>query len=493
MNVLVEIDFPDGTQYFSKQVIVVGGKQYVNYIAAMSSLNEATDISPDYQVSGVTITFNDVNRHFRRLINSSTNKLIADADVRIKNVAGELLMSLVIQSFSFPPLQFEILCTNKLIEMETPINDKIDATRWPNAASAAINQVIPMAYNSVTRIKAWKVNYGGVGGTRHWLLGSKPIDLISNVEIAGETIPEKDGAAASIWFPTPTTNSIGGVTYYYLRMGHGAIQAKGDYAWVDITQSTSLKKPVAIIIDALSGHITVDTNAAFSTYLDTAGYSTSTVAHVFQEEQTISEILYEFCTAFECNYYFDNNNKVQFSYFDASAVSAASDFQSGNIITLQPGTEYDKFEIENVIRYNYDKNFQNGGFDSFSIYTGLFTTEYGEYKTETFNVYVTDSTQATDAATRRHELRRHPLGSMVGRLPISFYNQFNLGQFVRFAHIDAKTKYPVFYRVIGKSIATDENYVELTLIDYDYLSPSLPLLTESGEKILTENNFALLQ
>jgi hypothetical protein len=474
MNILVDIAFPDGTEYYSIRDTVYNSNQYIARISSITGLDSNMGSGKTYEVSPVTVVLNDMGGEFRAKAISHTNRFFSDISVIVRNSAGTILRTTAVQEWRFPPGMFVLTCSLR-VKMDADFTTKITTSNWPDAHPGAIGTVAPMAYNTVTRVKAWK----GINTVDlyDWVLGKQTISTVTRVEVGGVSWP-------NTYWALGTGNSPGGDPgWNWLNMGHGVIATYGDFAYIDVT--TPAYTPLQIITDLCAdGGITVGTNAAFATFLSNQGYTSGNVRYLLQREMTPSQALAIFCESFECNWRFDSAGEVEFIYTDRAAVSVSYSFQFPEVINISPAGPAQPDLIKNQINYQYDLEYQSNQYDDRDTYDGANQGDWGIFPVDIDFEYLTESVQAAVTATEIYQLNREPRSSWNVVVPASLGVDYQPGDYIRVSHPDLETPNPVLFFITRASTDTATNETTFQADRKNWLGPTYYIL---------QNGFYLLQ
>ena len=475
MNILLDLAFPDGTIYIAKVRAEYGGNQYADDISSVSEITESMGEEKDFESGIIVILIKDPVRAYKERLISATNQYIANVTAIIRKEDGTIISTRGVDSWSFPEDEFEIKC-NFRIDMSADVTEKINTTTWPYAATDAIGEVIPAAYNTITGIKAWKVdNRVSTGGW--WLLGSAEISTITKVVVAGETI-----------LPAYYSLQSGG-GYWWVKMSHGFIMGKADFAIVDVT--TPAYTPVEIITAQLAGTVTVATNAAFSARLVSQGYTASNCRYLLDRTMSPAEALKSFCESFECNYRLDASGEVIFNWLNRSTINLAGTLRGADILTAKQSQDYKPAQIKNRIKIHYDRNYVDGNYTSFGVYHGASQSTWGTFDAEIEYEYLTETVQANVSVTELYYLWANPPGTWEIMTTIDTGEDYNNGDWLRVSHPRFLTPNPYFVQVIRKAIQADNDIITFTVRDYNYLSKTFYLIDERGWFLLDVDGYRI--
>lgn len=487
MNILLEIQFPGGTEYFAKTTCDYNSHQYIGRIVSTVRLSENQSPDKTYETDIIQIDLNDHDHRFRDMTQTYDNFAMGNVTAILRKPDGTLLRTTKIQQWSFPvagepPGPVWRIQLSHAIDINKDFTQKIDSTTWANADKTAIGQVVPMVYNAVTRIKAWKID--NRINVAKWLLGKAEISTITKVTIGD--IKEVD----STFYNNGTPGNDG--TYWWVDMGHGNLYNRGNYCLVDVT--TPAYTPVEIIDDILDGTITVATNAAFKTWLTSQGYTSANCKYYLRGEMSASEMLQKFCESFECNWRLNSSGEVEFTHIDTTSISPSYTFRPGEIVSFKPSQSYQPKRIKNEITYFYDFDYGAGKFKEQVIYDGDNQGTVGTFADSVEFDFLTESVQAAETAEQRYLLNREPpntydlVASTTTNVDI---DTVETGELIRVEHPDSPDSDGLLCQVFRKDADTDMDTIALSVEDKNYLEHTWFLAYGDG-LIVTGDNYEIL-
>jgi len=475
MNILLDLALPDATIYVAKIKTEYNGHQYIDDIVSVSEIVDNMGSAKTYESGVITIVINDMYGKYRDVMVSDTNQYIANITAILRKEDGTVLATQGVNTWSFQDGTWTLKC-NSQIDMNADITEKINTTTWPDAADDAIGEVVPQAYNTILGLKAWLVddvvNTGG-----EWLLSSKEISTITKVVVAGETI-----------LPAYYSLQSGG-GYWWVKMSHGVIMGKADFAIVDVT--TPAYTPVEIITAQLAGTVTVATNAGFSARLAAQGYTASNCRYLLDRTMSPAAALKAFCESFECNYRLDASGEVIFNWLNRSTINLAGTLREVDILTAKQSQDYKPAQIKNRIKIHYDRNYVDGGYTYFETYAGASQLTWGTFDAEIEYEYLTETVQANVSVTELYYLWANPPATWEITTTIDTGEDYNNGDWLRVSHPRFLTPNSYFVQVIRKAIQADNDIITFTVRDYNYLSKTFYLIDERGWFLLDVDGYRI--
>lgn len=484
MNLLCKIIFPDsGADYTAMQRIEHDSKQWESRILKGTEFSEAMGEDGSYEVPNIMLKLDDSDHKYRNKYIDKNDQYIQKIPVTLYTDTGTIIGNYKGESWSFPPKEFHFKLSNK-IDFKKDFTEKINTTTWANAATNAINQVVPQIYNTAAKYKAWKIDT--VNG--HWLLGSAEISTITAIEINGRVID-------SSFYSLPQNDG----TYWWVIMDHPEILAmKTDFCNVSVT--TPAYTPVEIITDMLSGTVTVAANTNFKTWLSNQGYTSSKCRFVLDRKMSVAEALKVFCQSFSSGWRMNSSNEVIFTWLDPDDITIdkiflqANDDPSGNDLTggCRQTSEYDPRKVKNKIELYYNKNYKEGKYDSFELYDGDNQGDRGIHLDSVELEYLHETIQVNKTAENRYKLNKEPDNRHTLGTTWEIGEGVYPGDKIQVRHWNNKTPNLMFGVVKSKRVNPGNHTVGLTFKEMDYLYPWNPILREDRTFILDEMGYPII-
>lgn len=488
MNILVDLAFPDGTEYVAKKTAVYGGNQYIARIQDIAILSDSMGLDKTYQTPLTAVTLLDPEvqgrRHYRDNLVDDTNKYIAGISAIIRQEDGTVLRTTKVESWEFGQETFTLNLTTR-IDMALDFTEKITTDKWADATPDAYGEIVPMQCNVITRVKCWLVN-GEATANGLWLIGKTPIASIDRVEIGGQVIL---GAYYSL-----SSAVIGGTTYYYVNMSHGVIKLLGKFCYADVTTTTAYT-PLTGITHLLSGTLTVDTNAAFAAWMIAQGYDSTNIRYYLDRAMSPAELLRIFCESFECWYIIDEENKVEFPFIDRDNISISKVFKKEDIIIIEQVENYSAEDsVKNMIWYKFNRGYQDGTYNSIELYEADNTGNWGEFEEKDVEFeWLTEATQATVTVVERHYMHREPMATVSISVDLAGSITLKNGELIQISHPAMKTPNPVCLQIIRRNHDSMANLAKLECVDRNYLYPTFYLLQGDGRYLLQGDNYKIIK
>lgn len=377
MNVLVDIDFVTGHEYYASQTVDdYDSKQWLGKIVGDVSLSYGVGDNYDFEVDVMTVKLNDSDRRFRTYINDINNRHIIGRDVVIythDGTTGTERRTMEIVNYSFEPVGdlFVLKLGFKLFQ-------NIDFT--PELINDALFNTLP----EVTRNANLLINYC----FGYFLDPSSvaPTDLKDTVKaprvlntptgtrdyVVGKVFPAADltpgGTLHRMFKPDGTdisalctlTLHTDGFTYV------NYINTTEDYIRVHLVPIANYAFLTLItdILDVLS--LAYDTNEITDIFdLDKSRSYTGNIGAIrfrflINSKVTKNDVLVEICKQAEMEYYVDADKKIHFRAILYEALTVNHTYTA---IPDYNSFTSDESMIENKIIANSGKNPATGSYE----------------------------------------------------------------------------------------------------------------------------------
>lgn len=490
MNLLIEIDTSTGPLLLAKKRQVLGGKQYSAAILTGGTISRVMDMDGGYRASVSNLKISDPDRKIRnRVIGDSGREILTGQEVRIYDETGTKLITSVVESWHSVADGIEFRFTDR-VKVKSQFTKTVLEGPWNEDYINPENKgkIIPMIFNNydnvVLPLVDNRVDDGGI-----WLLGTKPIASVTRFGIG-----VYENLGTQYW------NLQNDGTYWWVKMSHGFIMGPPNgspqQAYADVT--TTAYTPVQIITSMLSGVLTVGTNAAFSAWLATRGFSSTNTHYFLSKRRTPEQALQDFCRNFNCSWRFDADNEVIFEFIDRTSIVVEKTFSSGIYRAEIPGGIRNQDfltpeTIRNRIIYRYDLDPQENDFNQYGEFQGADTSE-GTHQYDTEYEYIGNyPSAAQEIAKETYELNRLPSGDVTLQTTYNLAKSIHPGSQIRVRHRDLKTTNPLYGIVVRTSIDHVRNTIEIGMKDMDFMYPYFILNDETGIPICFDGILLLVE
>lgn len=445
MIVKVKCTFPKGELLFATQniqdggptAILVNGGNWQNKIISVSSLSRNIGEDKSYEISGISIEFDDTDRFFRDMM-SGKYRYIAGKTVELYTGDDQLIYTGTVEKWQFTGDAFTLHINDKLSGLDTLVPDVYTVGEGADAAEKADGQSTPIIYGEHTAsngaVKCWRVDTGTFLLAGHHCL-----------ELTGSEAYTESGSTLS----AQLDNNADGNAYIlcdvyedYLRVN---VKGKAD-------QSNNLiEDPIDALKDIISlGHIGMGYNAggmdAAQAVMQERGYK---IAAVIDNNRTLKEILADFCFSFDSDFYISKGNEIVITLLKWSELTPAGSFDTNQILDFQ--VEELPEEIRNKVQYPYLYGHADESYRKTPAYSKASSIEnWGEFyfRNEPLNLrYVSDALTAYDVVQRYVIQRKNPRRIAAFSLPLSEFVGIDISDIIEVEHphavVQGKRKYQV--------------------------------------------------
>ncbi|MCP5108909.1 MAG: hypothetical protein GY950_36335, partial [bacterium] len=144
----IRVRYPGGIYGDSYNFRVLPAGNWQNRIITISSLSRNIGEDKSYEISGISIEFNDTDRFFRNMM-SASDRYIAGNKVELFTEDGQLIYTGTVEKWQFTEDAFVLHINDKLSGLDVMINDLISAEAFPDIAEEADGKSIPIIYGDV--------------------------------------------------------------------------------------------------------------------------------------------------------------------------------------------------------------------------------------------------------------------------------------------------------------------------------------------------------
>lgn len=422
MNILIDIEFDRGTEYYATSAASYSGNQYLPKLIDVSSLSMALGDEKDFQVSGMTFRFEDKDRHFREKVDGNLDKYMVGTPVIIRQPDGTQIREFKVESYSPGKDTFTLTVSDNVLELSNVVVETIREDYFPSATSAdCYGQAIPLVFQNsadIVTFKAWNVQKSA---TCDYLLSSQIIDSVMKVEEDGVDVP-------SGW----SIANLDG--YYYLTYAAGTADFVTVSAYRDDYSAYETIETLMQTYFTNFGGATW-TDSALSTYLTRVRAGSF---YTITERLTGSEILKHVCDSYQIEWIIDSTGAIKFKWLDITDLTPDDNFQAGEIFDF----EYEPInaeDIENAVLCNFGyknlsesysqaQTFTNANSISrYGLYTGVLNLRHIDGSE---NAFATRSTAAYKAYKRYQWLKMQPPLYAAIKVPITRAISLELGDII---------------------------------------------------------------
>lgn len=435
MVIKVICRFPSGDLKFATCNIQDGGGNWENRITGISSLSRNIGEDKAYEISGMSIDFNDSDRFFRKMM-SGSNRFISGHQVELYSQDDLLIYTGSVEKWGFQEDAFVLHINDRLSGLEVMVPEVLSTEDYPNMAEKADGASVAIIFGTLEAgggaVKCWRVN-----SDTFLIAGHHCRELLEAFEEDGTALT---GAALD--------NNADGRAYI-------TCSSASDFIFANVkgkenSQFDLIEDPIDALKDIIDGYTSMDFNTEAMDRAQTiAAKRNYKIAAVIDNQQTLQDILVTFCYSFDADFYLGKSNEIMISLLDWSELSPVRSFTDKRIVDFQIEEQPD--QIRNKVKYKYHYNFASGEFQRMPIYAKESSiVNWGEFfnKNEALNLnYVSDSDSAFDVVQRFVIQHKNPRREANISLPLSEFIGIDISDIIEIQHPNAiddkKRKYQV--------------------------------------------------
>lgn len=475
----------------SENFSVVPPGNWQNRIISISSLSRNIGEDKSYEMSGISIEFNDTDRYFRNMM-SSQYKYIAGRKVRLFSSDDQLIYTGNVEKWQFSEDGFSLSINDKLSGLDNLITTEI--VKGPSdteMASQAEGQVMPIIYGIVDEpvdplykkgsVKCWKMK------NKIFLLANhhckEVVDNCAYLEDGtkmtfgtGEGLDNNADGNALIKF-----NSIANdIEVIYVNV-KGKMDANGNL----------IEDPIEAFKDILKSYTSFRYNVTAmnqaQAVMQEKGYE---IAGVIDKPKSLKDFLVDFCFSFDCDFFIGKGNDIIITLLDWSHLDPVDSFIEAQILDFQLNELPE--EIRNKIQYMYRYDFGREIFLKTPIFTETTSaTNWGEFfnYNEPINMYfVRDDAQAYDVVQRYVIQRKNPRRVAQFSVPLSEFLGLDISDVIEVQHRNAIDETPRKYQIRRVDLDFLSDNVQVEAVDVSSMSGGVFILGDRTTLPLLWNN-----
>lgn len=453
MIVKVKCDFPAGELLFATRNIQDSGN-WQNKIISISSLSRNIGEDKSYEISGISIEFDDTDR-FYRIMMSGTQRFIVGNKVELFSEEDTLIYTGTVEKWQFSEDAFMLFINDRLSGLDKLIPGVITADQFPNMIEKADGQAILVIYGDVQAeggaVKCWRVN------TDTFLLARHHCKSL-------EGAYTEDGT--DILTNCTLDNNIDGSAYITCSLVEEFI--KVNVKGKTDGSSNLIEDPVEAVKDIITayGGMTYDL-ASMNTAQEVMQSRGYTISAVIDGQQNLNDVLVTFCFSFDSDFYIGKGNEITLSLLKWTAITPEKRFSEKQIVDFQLNELPE--EIRNKVKYQYKYNAAEGSYQKEPVYTRQTSVDdWGEFynRNETLNLrYVADDSAAFDVVQRFVIQHKNPRRLAQLSVPLSEFAGLDISDIIEVSHPGAIDEIPRKYQVRRVNVDFSADVVQLEALD----------------------------
>lgn len=478
MDVKIKCVFPQGELLFATLNVQDGQGNWQNRVISISSLSRNIGEDKSYEISGVSIEFNDTDRYFREMMTGKF-RYIAGQPVEIKTVDDQLIYTGTVEKWQFAEDTFVLTINDRLSGLDKLIPGVITADQFPGMAEDADGKSIPVIYGSLYEeggaVKCWRVGSVETDSlyllARHYCKG-----LIDDQVLMEPVVYLEDGARVT------------GAVLYYTGDGNQYIRssATADFVYVNVEGrmdgSLLIEDPIEALMDIVDEFSDMSYNFDALTEAQTImagrGY---TIAAVIGEQKNLNDVLVDFCFSFDCDFHIGRGNEIVVTVLNRATLTPVKTFIPSQILDFKLDELPE--EIRNKVQYQYKYNYALEKYRKIPVYSKESSiTNWGEFynRNEPLSLpYVYDDVSAFDVVQRYVIQRKNPKRVAQVDIPLSEFSGVDIADIVEMRHHGAVDANARKYQIRRVNLDFSADVVQTEAMDITNLTGGIFILGDS--------------
>jgi hypothetical protein len=427
-----------------------------------------------YEVSGVSIEFNDSDRYFREMM-TGPDRYIAGKKVELYTLDDQLLYTGTVEKWQFAEDAFVLTINDKLSGLEKLIPGVITAGVYPDMAEDADGKSIPVIYGNLYEqggaVKCWRT--GTVESDSLYLLARHLCRALTDGKVYKE-----DGA------------EITGAVLYDPGDGRHYIRCTGseDFVFANVegkedAGSLLIEDPIDAIEDLVDTFTDMSYNTAAmdeaQTIMADRGYK---IAAVIGEQKNLNDVLVDFCFSFDCDFHIGKGHEIVITVLNRATLTPVKSFSPRQIVAF----ELDELpeEIRNKVQYQYKYNYALEKYRKIPVFSkDSSIANWGEFynRNESLSLpYVYDDDSAFDVVQRFVIQRKNPRRVAQVEIPLSEFSGADIADIVEMEHPGAVDASARKYQVRRVNLDFSADVVMVEALDISSLTGGIFILGDSA-------------
>lgn len=480
MDVKIKCVFPQGELLFATLNVQDGLGNWQNRVISISSLSRNIGEDKSYEISGVSIEFNDTDRYFREMMTGKF-RYIAGKAVEISTVDDELIYTGTVEKWQFAEDTFVLTINDRLSGLDKLIPGVITIDEFPAMAEDADGKSIPVIYGSLYEeggaVKCWRV--GSVDTDSLYLLARHYCNgLIDDQELMEPAVYQEDGV------------KVTGAVLYYTGDGYQYIRssAVSDFVFANVEGRTGgggalIEDPIDALKDLVDGFTDMSYNDAAlneaQTIMAGRGYK---IAAVIGDQKNLNDVLVDFCYSFDCDFHIGRGNELVVTVLNRATLTPVKTFIPSQIVDFQLDELPE--EIRNKVQYQYKYNYALEKYRKIPVFSKESSIiNWGEFynRNEALSLpYVYDDDSAFDVVQRYVIQRKNPKRIAQVDIPLSEFSGVDIADIVEMRHPGAVDANARKYQVRRVNLDFSADVVQVEALDITNLTGGIFVLGDSA-------------
>jgi hypothetical protein len=477
--------FPLGTLLLATANLQDSSGNWENKAISISSLSRNIGEDKSYEISGITIEFNDSDRFFRQMM-SGDNRYIAGKTVELLDSSDTIIYTGNVEKWEFQEGSFAITINDRLSGLDAVIPETLTRVEYPDMAEEGDGHSFPLIYGYV---------YGEAGAVKSWKVAANKYLLADHHCLSIEKAYDKDGKdiTASCTLSNEGSEMQNNARAFidYTWSGDPEDPQEPEFINADVKGKNNSGTLIEDPIDVLDEIIRNRTGMTLSslnleenrTIMAERNYKMATVIN---NQKVLKDFLKDFAFSFDCDFYLSKGNEIVITLLDWGSLEAAKSLSENQVTSfkLQELPE----EIRNKVKYMYRYNYAEDKYQRTPLYEKQESiANWGEFynKNEALEfLHVYDDETSFDVVQRFAFQHNNPRRIASVEIPLDEFTGLDISDIIDIRHpgaIDAKSrKYQI--RRVNVDFVTDS--VQIECLDINSLTGGIFIL---GDDTIAEN------
>lgn len=475
MDIKVLCYFPYGELRYATRNISDNEGNWQNGIISISSLSRNIGEDKAYEISGLSVEFNDSDRFFRTMM-SGSYRYIAGKTVQVLDKNGNIIYTGKVEKWEFREDSFTIFINDRLSGLDSVIPTTVSKEEFPGIEDEGEGTSIPIIYGHVRTVggavKCWRVQSG------KYLLASHHCNNL-------ESAYDKEGNDISNDCSLLLEGSQGQddersyITYTGLNdLEYIRVNVKGK-----MSSGILIEDPLTVLQDVISEYTDMTLNTMNleenRIVMQDRGYI---YAGVIQDQFTVKDFLAAYALSFDCDFFMDKGNEIVITLLNWDELKAVKALNRNQITSFQLQEHPD--EIRNKVKYSYRFNVSAAKYQREPEYEKLESIgNWGEFynRNERLELrYVYDDVAALDVVQRFTFQRMNPRRTASVEIPLLEYSGLDIGDVVEISHPGAIDENERKYQVRRVDVDFISDIVQMECVDITSLSAGIFILGDEN-------------
>jgi len=453
-----------------------------NKIISLSPLSRCIGDDKAYEVSGISIELIDSDRFFRNMM-SGTFRYIVGKQVELYTEDHQWIYTGTVDKWKFKEDVFELVINDKLSGLDSQVPRIITTDLFTGLTEGANGQSVPVIYGQVESsagsVKCWKV------AENQYLLAGHYCDELTNVFKDDGTDISGDFQLSNVGDPAQG-NDFAYVEY----IGTASFDEPFVMANVKgkrMTGGELIENPIDALTDLLDSYTGMTYDATkmeeVKVIMNERQYK---ISMVIVNRETLEQILMDFCTSFDCDYFIKKGNQVVISLLDWTFLQPGGFFTQDHVVDFQIDELSE--EIRNKVYYKYCYHPADQKYLQTRVYSKQASIDnWGEFffPNEPLEmICVSDMVTAIDIVQRYLIQRKNPRRIAQLEIPLQEFSGLGIADVIEIQHPNAIDENKRKYQIRRLYIDFIGDGVQVEAVDITYMTGGMFILGNNGNESL---------